>query len=112
MLRAIHDNIVKIREAYSLIEMRMVGASMLIIYEADWSRAEEGLRRMQGTRGENGNGGDVKSWRPPYVVKLVDFAHTRLATGGGPDEGVLRGMDTMLRLLEGRIAQLGTEECL
>jgi 1D-myo-inositol-tetrakisphosphate 5-kinase/inositol-polyphosphate multikinase len=43
---------------------------------------------------------------PSFVVKIIDLAHTRLAPGEGPDEGVLLGFDTVLRLLDARIAQI------
>ena len=43
---------------------------------------------------------------PPYLVKLIDFAHTRIVPGMGPDEGVLKGVDTVLSLLDGRIEQV------
>lgn len=42
----------------------------------------------------------------PCVVRLIDFAHTRLKPGEGPDEGLLKGLDTLLTLLDGRIASL------
>ena len=40
------------------------------------------------------------------LVKLIDFAHTRVAAGEGPDGGALLGMDTTLKLLGGRITQV------
>ena len=43
---------------------------------------------------------------PAYIVKLIDFAHTRLKPGEGPDEGALVGLNTILQLLDGRIAQV------
>jgi len=96
----------------------MVGGSLLVVYEADWTRAEEGMTRLAMTpdeededteeesdsEGEEGNGPGRPG--PPYMVKLIDFAHTHLAPGEGPDEGVLLGLDTVLRLLDGRISQL------
>ncbi|KAK4687575.1 hypothetical protein P7C73_g2546, partial [Tremellales sp. Uapishka_1] len=39
---------------------------------------------------------------PPVTVKLIDFAHTRLAEGEGKDEGVLFGLNTLVGLLRGR----------
>ncbi|OCF54393.1 hypothetical protein L486_07941 [Kwoniella mangroviensis CBS 10435] len=39
---------------------------------------------------------------PPVRVKLIDFAHTWLAQGEGPDEGVLKGLSTLRGLLQGR----------
>ena len=44
--------------------------------------------------------------RPPFVVKLIDFAHTIIVPGKEPDEGVLLGMDTILRLLDSRLSEL------
>ena len=49
---------------------------------------------------------------PAFTVKLIDFAHTRVEAGLGPDEGVLLGIDTVLRLLDGRIQQLVSEKTL
>ena len=48
---------------------------------------------------------DKKRVGPPYLVKLIDFAHTKIVPGIGPDEGVLKGVDTVLSLLDGRIEQ-------
>ncbi|WWD06570.1 hypothetical protein V865_004663 [Kwoniella europaea PYCC6329] len=39
---------------------------------------------------------------PPVRVKLIDFAHTWLAQGEGPDQGVLKGLSTLRGLLQGR----------
>lgn len=98
----------------------MVGGSLLVVYEGDWARAEEGVEKLGMVIDEEGEGddddedeeeegddNDEEEERPPYVVKLIDFAHTRLVSGAGPDEGVLKGMDTVLGLLEGRIKDLG-----
>lgn len=98
-LRGIREIIARIREAYTPLEMRLVGGSLLIMYEADWNRAEASLI---------GPAKEQTTPPPlPYTVKLVDFAHARVCTGLGPDEGVLMGLDTMLRLLDGRIAEVG-----
>jgi len=101
----------------------MVGGSLLIIYEADWARAEEGIKNYlevgvkDGGKGgeaheENEDDENVESDdeddepRPPFMVKLIDFAHTTVVPGKGPDVGVLLGMDTILRLLDGRLSEL------
>ncbi|WWD15591.1 hypothetical protein CI109_100013 [Kwoniella shandongensis] len=39
---------------------------------------------------------------PPLRIKMIDFAHTWLAEGEGPDEGVLKGLMTLRGLVEGR----------
>ncbi|KAH9930855.1 SAICAR synthase-like protein [Fomitopsis serialis] len=106
------------------IELRMVGGSLLLVYEADWDRAREGLRLLreaeqraereveQGQEqdedededGEEDD--DENAVGPPFVVKLIDFAHAKLVPGRGPDEGVLHGLRTVIDLLKGRMAQV------
>jgi inositol-polyphosphate multikinase len=80
----------------SKTEMRMVGGSVLIVYEGDEAALEKALEAAGDGKNEPTNA---------YVVKLIDFAHTKLETGIGPDEGVVKGLDTTVRLLEGRIAE-------
>ena len=105
----------------------MVGGSLLIIYEADWARAEEGIKKYSegdtemeededGGKGHEGHEDDEDDDdddnedddepRPPFIVKLIDFAHTTVVPGKGPDGGVLLGIDTILRLLDGRLSEL------
>jgi 1D-myo-inositol-tetrakisphosphate 5-kinase/inositol-polyphosphate multikinase len=43
---------------------------------------------------------------PPVTVKMIDFAHTWIAEGQGVDHGVLKGLATLRRLLQGRKAEL------
>ncbi|KAG6907516.1 hypothetical protein DXG01_008605 [Tephrocybe rancida] len=107
ILRGLRDSVERIRETYSLLEMRIVGGSLLIMYEADWNLAEEGLKRTPLRPLDHGRKEQRATGRLPYTVKLVDFAHTCVSPGMGPDEGVLLGLDTMVRLLEGRIVELG-----
>lgn len=37
-----------------------------------------------------------------YTVSIIDFAHTRVVPGEGPDQGVLTGMDTLIGLVDRR----------
>ncbi|KAI0034998.1 hypothetical protein K488DRAFT_44224 [Vararia minispora EC-137] len=121
ILEAIRDITEEIMDVLSGIELRMVGASLLVVYEADHSRAEEGVRWVEeqmklvekGALYEDEEGGDEKDDEhekntpfAPFSVKLIDFAHTRLKPGEGPDDGVLLGIETLLRLLEGRIKEV------
>jgi len=128
ILRAIYEEIAEIRHVYSSLEIRMVGASLLIIYEADWTRAEQSLRLTSFSEEEDEKDEDddidddiddcddddsdedesnSKRPGPPFVVKLIDFAHTRLAPGEGPDKSVLIGIDTTLKLLNARLGEIG-----
>jgi len=99
----------------------MVGSSLLIVYEADWDRAQEGVKKFlsdycdpdQQSESESESDDDdnegsesKKKIFPPYTVKLIDFAHTILVPDQGPDEGVLLGLDTVLNLLNDRIDEL------
>ncbi|EDR10794.1 uncharacterized protein LACBIDRAFT_315595 [Laccaria bicolor S238N-H82] len=113
ILRAIREDVADIRGVFTTLEIRMAGGSLFIVYEADWARAEDGLQRLLLDEGnedeeedEDEDDDDDDRPGPPFVVKIIDFAHTRLAPGEGRDEGVLLGLDTVLRLLDARIAQI------
>ena len=109
----------------------MIGSSLLIVYEGDWDRAETGVQWLaKQSASSGGDGGDEEEIdedtevegseedeeseedssdeesESPSVVRLIDFAHTRLKPGEGPDVGLLKGLDTLLGLLDGRIAEL------
>ena len=127
----------EIRDILSTIELRLVGSSLLLIYEGEWDRAEMGVqwlaRQQISTTGDKDRegadleeDGDVQdaegveeeaddssegdseddASRSPCAVRLIDFAHTRLKRGQGPDSGVLKGLETVLNLLDGRIASV------
>ncbi|KAI0792629.1 SAICAR synthase-like protein [Abortiporus biennis] len=122
ILQSLRQDIADIRDALSQIHMRMVGGSLLVVYEADWERAEEGLKHLEeeleeleaeleAEEDEDEDEDDDEEGKPkkvgmPYSVKLIDFAHTKIVPGEGPDEGVLKGVDTVLTLLDARIAQV------
>ncbi|KAH9077228.1 hypothetical protein EDB83DRAFT_1688638 [Lactarius deliciosus] len=131
VLKSIRKSVQEIRDAMSVIEMRMVGGSLLIVYEGDWDRAEMGVqwldeqaasggggRESEGAMEEDseedsdsGDGSDDEhsgGSKPPCVVKVIDFAHVRFRAGEGPDRGVLKGLDTVLSLLDGRITDCMT----
>ncbi|KIO24087.1 hypothetical protein M407DRAFT_244581 [Tulasnella calospora MUT 4182] len=155
LLNAVIDGIIgevqEIKEIFEKVEMRMVGGSLLIVWEGD----EEALKASLSATEELPEGGltgkhkaeaaaaapaaaeralnevevelpggkgaaeeesaetssslstsSSKKLSLGYAVKMIDFAHTRLAPGEGPDKGVLLGMETTLKLLEGRKAEL------
>ncbi|KAI9466966.1 hypothetical protein BJY52DRAFT_1235592 [Lactarius psammicola] len=131
VLKSIRKSVQEIRDVMGAIEMRMVGGSLLIIYEGDWDRTEMGVQWLarqaasatgdeefegaeeedseddsdSGDDSEDGHKGGTKS---PCVVKVIDFAHTRLKAGEGPDRGVLKGLETVLTLLDARITDCMT----
>ena len=115
VVEAIRERIAEIRDAFAQVEMRMVGGSLLIIYENDLERVkqgiallEEGVEEEEDDEDEDDEEEDEENTKPAPAcfVKLIDFAHTKMVAGEGPDEGVLLGMDTTLRLLDGRISEI------
>ncbi|TCD66411.1 hypothetical protein EIP91_001402 [Steccherinum ochraceum] len=117
ILRGILHNVEEIRDAVAEVEMRMVGGSLLVIYEADWERAAEGIRREEEgedlddeedeeEEDEEEDGEKEKKVRRAYVVKLIDFAHTFILAGRGPDQSLLTGLDNAVVLLKGRIEEV------
>ncbi|KAH9965991.1 hypothetical protein BC827DRAFT_1125453 [Russula dissimulans] len=113
ILRFIRRSVQELRDVLSTIELRMVGCSLLIAYEGDWARAETGVQWLatnmtheeeeeEEEDSESEDGGS----ECPCAVRLIDFAHTRFKPGQGPDRGVLKGLDTVLALLDGRIYAL------
>jgi 1D-myo-inositol-tetrakisphosphate 5-kinase/inositol-polyphosphate multikinase len=118
------------------LEMRFVGASVLIVYEGDLSRLEDALTQWESKIHEedplkpveeeddedmiesesedeseddlDGTKEDEKMAKecPPVIVKMIDFAHTWIAEGQGVDEGVLKGLATLRSLIRGRKAEL------
>ncbi|KAJ7777833.1 hypothetical protein DFH07DRAFT_796289 [Mycena maculata] len=110
ILELLREDVQDIHDALAAIEMRTVGGSLLILYESDAARAEEGLKWMLEDDEEDEEEGededsedDPNKPGPPCDVRLIDFAHTRFVPGQGPDEGVLLGINTVLALLDERI---------
>lgn len=112
IVRGVRKNVAEIRDALAGVELRMVGGSILVIYEGDPTRAEETLKalkedKMDGEEDDDDDDDEEKpKLGPPYLVKLIDFAHAKFTPGQGPDEGVLKGLDTVLGLLDGRIKSI------
>lgn len=118
------------------LEMRFVGASVLIVYEGDPSRLDDALTQWESKIHEedpfkpveedededtieseseddeeddlDGTKEDEKMAKacPPVIVKMIDFAHTWIAEGQGVDEGVLKGIATLRSLIKGRKVEL------
>ncbi|KAJ1309366.1 hypothetical protein OPQ81_006145 [Rhizoctonia solani] len=119
VLGLVHDKLVEIQQALAETEIRMVGGSVLIVWEGDPTalvRAIEAIDQGRDVLEESDDEVDfddevevdesARKPGPAIVVKLIDFAHTRLVPGQGPDDGVMIGMGTTIKLLEGRIREL------
>jgi 1D-myo-inositol-tetrakisphosphate 5-kinase/inositol-polyphosphate multikinase len=125
ILKSILECVQELRDVLSSIELCLVGSSLLIIYEGDWDRAEMGVQWLAeqpasmgseeeeiyddtegGAEEVEGSEESEEGSECPCVVRLIDFAHTRLKAGQGPDVGVLKGLDSLVGLLQGRIAEI------
>ncbi|KDN48891.1 SAICAR synthase-like protein [Tilletiaria anomala UBC 951] len=80
----------------SHLEVRMRGGSLLVVYEGDSNTLASRLSTW------TASGSAI----PVANVKLIDFAHARLAQGEGPDEGVLKGLQTVVSLVEDLLQRL------
>jgi len=111
------------------LDLCMIGGSLFIVYESDWNRAEEAIRRendgQQGNKEEPKAGmgdddddeeEDAEEPAPSIRVSLIDFAHASFASpdfpypikeGQDPDkkavrEGVMKGLKKVISLVKGR----------
>lgn len=73
---------------FSEVEVRMRGASLLLVYEGDPGRLGPTLDQ---------DGAEGRQPGQPQV-RLIDFGHATLVPGQGPDQGVLLGVSTTLEL--------------
>ena len=106
--------------------------SLLIVYEGDADVLREALAaEAEGVANEGsedggseseeedwgegggdglGDGEEKSERKGTTLVRLIDFAHSRAAKGEGRDEGVMKGMETVLRLVEGRLREVESAE--
>ncbi|CAE6381415.1 unnamed protein product [Rhizoctonia solani] len=118
VLGLVHDKLVEIQQALAETEIRMVAGSVLVVWEGDpkaLARAIEALDEGRDVLEESDDetedddaqvDEDSRKPGPVCVVKLIDFAHTRLVPGQGSDDSSMLGMGTSIKLLEGRIREL------
>jgi 1D-myo-inositol-tetrakisphosphate 5-kinase/inositol-polyphosphate multikinase len=132
ILESLREDVAELLKAFQEVHLRMVGGSLLIIYESDWERAAECIKlcgledessdeshddieedEAEDSDEDDGDDDDKeedeagkKRPGPPYTVNLIDFAHTRITPGQGPDQGVLLGLSTVRKLLDERIEQV------
>lgn len=126
LLSALLERLEKLRSALASAELRAVGASLLVVYESDPTRLAECFTALDEGRTKwkedaeidpdaESDEGEEDELPLPISLHLIDFAHTLPKPGGGPDEGVLLGLDKFTELVRGRLedvrkAQEGGEE--
>jgi 1D-myo-inositol-tetrakisphosphate 5-kinase/inositol-polyphosphate multikinase len=93
VINSIYADVAAIKSAMERLYLRMVGGSVLLIYEGDTDVLKLALSSE----------GNEDSKPPAYRVRLIDFAHTKLKSEqDGVDKGVVLGLENTLKYLEGR----------
>lgn len=94
--KMLRDHVIKdlenLHDIFSEVEVRMRGASLLLVYEGEPNR----LAKTLSNHSEEG--------KPQ--VRLIDFGHATIVPGQGPDKGVLLGLSTVLDLARRQLACL------
>ncbi|GAA6002959.1 hypothetical protein JCM10207_001919 [Rhodosporidiobolus poonsookiae] len=126
VLRTLARRLDDLERVMQTLEVRMRGASLLIVVEGDAQALEAALLRAQASQtapSENGDEADDASvsttdsagdaaphTRQALDVRLIDFAHSRAVRPElgetGPDEGVLKGIGAVRGLVKGLVGEL------
>ncbi|KAG8737363.1 hypothetical protein FRC10_008278 [Ceratobasidium sp. 414] len=114
VLGAVRSKVLEVQQALAETEIRIVGGSVLIVWEGDPAALARAIETADSGRDVMEQSDDedeeleesARKPGPVCIVKLIDFAHTRLAPGEGPDGGVMMGLGVLSKLLEGRIQEL------
>jgi 1D-myo-inositol-tetrakisphosphate 5-kinase/inositol-polyphosphate multikinase len=137
-MRTIQQSLLAIRKLKSVLEgleMRFIGASILLVYEGDEEKLLQAFENADAgkVRGDGGEPdvaivddedseeeedasvasdaeSEVEEICPPITLRMIDFAHTWLVEGEGPDRGVLKGVETLEALVEGRLKALESSQ--
>lgn len=100
-----------IQAALESLESRMYSASILLVYEGHreaFKEAHEILSRpAKGMVDEDDEYEDDEDDSTPglYAVRLIDFAHASFTPGLGPDENMLKGVRSTVKILEQLLAE-------
>ncbi|KAH3673361.1 hypothetical protein WICPIJ_009850 [Wickerhamomyces pijperi] len=90
-------------------EVRIVSGSLLIVFEADsgrWNEMdnEDMILRdgyvIEGEDEEDSDEDEDNKIAPLSLLSLIDFAHSRVTPGKGPDENIIVGVENLMNLLE------------
>jgi len=112
--------LIEIKQVFEEVECRIRGGSLLIVFEGDEAILEKELKSLfdslevesssQSVKGLNiGRDPGEESLkdqedgrlRKLIDVRIIDFAHFRFCKGEGIDEGVLKGVNSMIALIGG-----------
>ena len=124
VIRLCKKDVEEMQTVLERVETRMFSSSILIVYEGDpeawWEAVEWQRKASQSENRENAElhlaeieelDGDADDEEKPntHAVKLIDFAHAEFVPGDGPDQNVLHGVRSTVRLLGELEAELKAE---
>lgn len=112
-----------IQEIFERKESRMYSASLLLVYEGDVETFDAAKKILENTppnsndvenRDEDDNDEeddeDEEDELPKLAtVKLIDFAHAKWTPGQGPDENVLQGVRSTVKILTDLITRVNDD---
>lgn len=124
LLRLIRTRLQLYTDQVQRFPWRVYGSSLLIVYESDLDALKSTLPAATGNldceaedlddddddgEEEEDEEDGEKKWA--FTLKAIDFAHAWEAEdGSGVDEGYNAGLQTLARLVDGRIEELEKEE--
>ncbi|KAJ9644517.1 hypothetical protein H2201_000291 [Coniosporium apollinis] len=102
-----------LRQIFENVESRMYSASILLVYEGDpeaYAAATKAETDYLAQEAKQGDDKEEDEEAPPKiaVVKLIDFAHASWTPGNGPDENLLQGVRSTIKIMEKLATELGT----
>lgn len=110
LARRIRQEIEDLQHILENTESRMIGASILMVYEGDEAALQQAIE-LETSRGaeakdgqeaedEDDDGDSLDEDEGPHVcrVVLIDFAHSTIVKGQGRDENVLKGVNGALQI--------------
>ncbi|GAA5936513.1 inositol polyphosphate multikinase [Sporobolomyces koalae] len=122
ILRTLVRRLQSLVESLKQLELRIRGSSLLIIIEGDPDQLERSLLRAAAARPEDDeeededdeddaestdeDGNALEKTLIPFEIKMIDFAHTKQTLGQGYDEGVVLGVETLIKGLQGLIERI------
>jgi len=97
------DEVKGAQKVFESKESRMYSASILLVYEGDIETYKETKKLLaEAAKKLKEEEGDVDEVPPRKLaaVKLIDFAHATWQPGQGPDENALRGIRSIVTILD------------
>jgi 1D-myo-inositol-tetrakisphosphate 5-kinase/inositol-polyphosphate multikinase len=101
------DGLTQVCKVLENKELRMYSASILMVYEGDGqalrekqAMQEEGTAELPENDEDDDDDSDHLESPKILTVKLIDFAHAKFVPGEGPDENALRGVRSVIKILQ------------